>query len=173
MKTLITLLTLIVFVVSAFAGTTTDQTVNEASHKGVLSYYGTVAFVDSGNGAIYYTQAFFIGNVNENNAYGAFVCSEAGTEDVNVFIEYSNEPDGAYIAGTTNSALDAVGTTTKYDTLNVIAGTADMQYKAFNWARLKFVAGQAINSTTLSWWVNINKPDGLDDEDVGQVQDYD
>jgi hypothetical protein len=47
------------------------------------------------------------------------------------------------------------------DTLNIIAGAEDEPYRTFVWARLKFTAGQAINSTTITWSVGFDKPSGL------------
>lgn len=158
-KYLIPLL-IVLLVPLVFSASYYNETVSKLDVPGKVVYYGTTTFADSASGTIYYTQAFFIAPYTAAYAYGYFVCSEAGTEDVNVFLEYSNDRTTWY-AGTTNSALDAVGTTAKMDTLNIIAGAEDEPYRTFVWARLKFVAGGAINSTTISWSVGFDKPSGL------------
>jgi hypothetical protein len=155
----ITFLILLLTVFCAFAATNYDETVSKLDLPGKVVYYGSVTFADSASGDIYYTQAFLYGPYNSGIFFGYFVCSEAGTEDVNVFIEYSNDRTTWYI-GATNSALDAVGTTAKADTLNLINGVTDFPYKTFVWARMKFVVGQNMNSTTLTWSVGLDKPDG-------------
>lgn len=154
MKRLITFITilLLVFSVPLFAVETNyDQAVSADYNYGGITYNGTVTFSDSGSGDIYYTQWMCIGFVDKSK-YGWLdvVCSEVGTEDVNVFFEYSNDCYNTYLDGT-DSDLDAVGTTAVQDTVGIYQGTASEKYASFGWVRLKFVAGQAINATTVTW----------------------
>jgi len=150
------------FVVLAFynltpAGTHSNNTTTVTEYAGKVTYSGAFEFADSASGAIYYSQAILIAPFTNYSSFGYFICSEAGTEDVNVFVEYSRDRTTWY-AGTTNSALDAVGTTAVHDTLDVIAGATDLEYLIFPWARLKFVAGQNMNSSTMTWNVSFTKP---------------
>jgi hypothetical protein len=154
----------------AWSGTTYDQTVDPVDRIGKLYYSGTVTFTDSASGAIYYTQAMYIGAVNASYGWGTFQCSEKGTEDVNVFIEYSNNRS-TWVAGTTDSDLDAVGTTLVEDTIGVANGADILKHKTFMWMRYKFVAGQAIGSTTMSWGTSFIKPSGIENVRVGLVYD--
>lgn len=142
------------------ADTTAVSFMTEATTKGQIIYYGSFEVVDSTANSTYYTQAMWVGGCNENNAYGYFVCSEAGTEDINVFVEYSRDLI-TWDAGTTNSALDAVGTTGKFDTLNIVAGAKDLEYWVLPWMRLKLVVGQNMNTPIFYWTVTLTKPEGL------------
>lgn len=157
-------------IVGVYAGTTANQTVYHPERYGNVYYNGTVTFADSASGAIYYTQAMLISALNDNYAFANFQCSEAGTEDVNVFVEYAPTENGPWTAGTTDSNLDAVGTTLVIDTLGIVAGAAQVKYKAYGWMRFKFVAGQNMNSTTLTWGASFKKNSGLEKERVALVK---
>ena len=161
---------LLVFSLS-FAGTTPDQTVESSDKRpGILYYYGTVTFVDSISGAIYYTQCMYIGSVKEAYGYIHAVCSEVGTEDVNIFVEYSNDRT-TWVVGTTDPNLDAVGTTEKQDTIGIVNGAAELKYKTYNWMRYKFVTGQAIDHTILTWGTTFTKPEGLKLKRLSVIKD--
>lgn len=149
-----------VFVVQA--GTTYVQIVNPINRIGKLGYSGTVTFTDTVVGATYYTQAFYIGAVNYSDALARFVCSEVGVEDINVFVEYS--VDGlAWVAGTTDNDLDAVGTTAVLDTIGHVNGINEMIYHTFFFMRYKFVAGAAVDDGLILTWVTaFIKPAGLE-----------
>jgi hypothetical protein len=157
---------------AVFGASYYDKAVSKRDLPGRVIYFGSVAFADSASGTNYYTQAMLVSPFSAANAYGYFVCSEVGTEDVNVFVEYSNDRLTWY-AGTTNSSLDAVGTTAKTDTLNIVAGAHDMIYHTFVWVRLKFTAGQAINSTTITWSVGFDKPSGIQNKKPAAVMNRD
>ncbi|MCP4371634.1 MAG: hypothetical protein GY797_26460, partial [Deltaproteobacteria bacterium] len=121
------------------AGTTYDQTVVKVEYPGVLAYSGSITFVDSASGGIYYTQAMFIGNVNSAAyGWGFYDCSEVGTEDVNVIYEFSNDRT-VWTTGQTAADLDALGTTAVLDSIGYEAGATVDDYKAFNWYRIQFV----------------------------------
>ena len=143
------------------AGTTYVQIVDPINRIGKLAYSGTVTFTDTVIGATYYTQAFYIGAVNYSDALARFICSEVGTEDINVFVEYS--VDGlAWVAGTTDTDLDAVGTTAVLDTIGIVQGVNEVIYHTFFFMRYKFVAGSIINHTVLTWVTAFIKPAGLE-----------
>jgi hypothetical protein len=156
-KYLILPLLLLLFQTVFAVDTFYDKTVKALDSYGKVHYYGSFVFDSTASGDTYHTQAFQIAALSAGNAYGYFVCSEVGTEDVNVFVEYSLDRVN-WTAGTTNSALDALGTTAVEDTLNIIAGAAETKYKTFIWMRLKFVAGAAIGATTVTFSVSFEKP---------------
>ena len=172
-QTLILMLIVVALMVSApvFAASHYNDTITARDFDGVVEYHYSVTFSDSASGAIYYTQAFWIGDMWGQPLLLNGICSEAGTEDVNVFVEYSNTQTGTFVTGTTNSTFDALGTTAVQDTMNVIAGTTDIKSLTYGWARLKFVAGQAINSTTVTGCLRIPKQAGLIGETVKKAGD--
>lgn len=152
---------MLIFSLSFAVETNYNSTITPTESPGAVTYSFSTTFSDSGSGDIYYTQGFWIKDLTEANGYINAICSEVGTEDVNIFVEYSNTFTGTYVAGTTDTDLDAVGTTAKQDTIGIVAGAAEIKYKAYKYARLKFVAGQAIGSTTISGAVTFWKPEGL------------
>jgi len=153
---------ILVGIFAAQAGTTYVQIVDPINRIGKLGYSGTVTFTDTVVGAIYYTQAFYIGAVNYSDAMARFICSEVGTEDINVFIEYSVD-GSAWVAGTTDSDLDAVGTTEVLDTIGIVQGVNELIYHTFFFMRYKFVAGVAVNDgLVLTWVTAFIKPAGLE-----------
>jgi len=151
------------------AGTTYDQAVSKLDLWGTLVYKGTVTFTDSASGAIYYTQRMFTGAVNASDGLARFICSEKGTEDVNVFIEYSVDGEN-WTVGTTDADVDAVGTTAVTDTVGIVQGVDQYLFHIYPYMRFKFVAGQAINSTTVTWAVAFRKPAGSELKYLGAVK---
>jgi len=102
--------------------------------------------IDSiGSGDIHYTQAFQV--PASAYIYCRGIASEVGTEDFNLFFEYTDDPEETWVTGTTNSAFDALGTTAVIDTVNVIAGTTDLLSELYHWMRIKIVNGQAITAS--------------------------
>jgi len=162
---LFVLVALLLISTPLFAATHYDQAVSILDPDGKLVYYGTVTFTDSVSGAIYYTQGFYIGATNSQYAYGRCICSEVGTEDVNLFIQYSYDGTN-WIDGTTDSGWDQIGTTAKVDTLGIRDA---LLYKSAVFARLKFVAGATINHTVISWAFGWIKPDGVITKNFGSV----
>jgi len=133
------LMILILLFPLAFAAGTDDNTVNWNMNPGKLHYYGTVTCSDTASSATYYTQWFYVGACNYSYGYADFDINEVGTEDVNVFYEYSNDyTDGKL--DSTDTDLDAVGTTQVYDTIGIANGGAD-SFKRYGWMRIKFVLG--------------------------------
>lgn len=159
-----------IFLMFAFsasqAATTYNETVSKIDVPGALVYYGTVSIDDTTTGDTFYTQAFMIAGVAGSYGYGSFYCAEAGTEDVNVFIEYSNDLIN-WTAGTTDTDVDAVGTTVKSDTIGIVDGNEQYLYKTHIYARLKLVPGQTVNSTTFYYFLSFRKPAGLERTNLG------
>ena len=143
------------------AGSTYVQIVNPINRIGKLGYSGTVTFIDTITGATYFTQAFYIGAVNYSDALARFQCTEVGIEDINILTEYS--VDGlTWVDGTTDTDLDAVGTTAVLDTIGIVQGINEVIYHTFFFMRYKFVAGSTINHTVLTWITAFIKPAGLE-----------
>ena len=166
MKALYVLIIFLMLTFSLQAATNYNETVSPANHNGAQVYSGTVTFLDSANGDIYYTQKMKMGATNAVDGYGRFICSEAGTEDVNVFIEYSF--DGTtWITGTTDADLDAVGTTAVVDTFGIVQGVNQILYHMSPYVRFKFVVGQDMGSTTLTWNFWMSKNTGVELKSVG------
>ena len=162
---LFVLVALLLISTPLFAATHYDQAVSILDPDGKTVYYGTFEFADSASGAIYYTQGFYIGAMNSQYAMMRAICSEAGVEDVNGFVQYSFDGTN-WIDGTTDSGWDAVGTTAKVDTV----GIRDLLlYKSAVFMRLKWVAGANIGSTNLSYWIVFIKPDGVITKNFGSV----
>ena len=144
------LVLLVSFSISFGVETNYNEAVSPSFQPGKIIYQGTVTFADSGSGDIYYTQAMLVAPVTYSDALARFICSEVGTEDVNVIYEYSFD-NVTYFAGTTPADLDALGTTAVIDTIGTEAGTGQIKHRTAVWMRIKFVAGQAIGSTTVTW----------------------
>ena len=140
MKKIFLVITMAIMIFSlSFGATYDDQTVDVQERAGKINYYNALTMADTASATIYYTQWFFIGGSNYEYAYGKFQMNEVGAEDVNVFIEYSDDWATGLI-GATDSDLDAVGATIVYDTIGIAQGTVD-PYNRFMWARFKFVLG--------------------------------
>ena len=161
------LVILMALILPVFAATHYDQDVSILDPDGKTVYYGSFEFADSASGAIYYTQGFYIGAMNSQYAMMRTICSEAGVEDVNGFVQYSFDGTN-WIDGTTDSGWDACGTTAKVDTV----GIRDLLlFKSAVFMRLKFVAGQNIGSTTFSYAIVFIKPDAVVTKNYGSVFD--
>jgi len=146
---------LILFWSNAFSGDTYNYAVTTKGNlESKLIYQGKIDMSDDTTGN-HYTKWMYITDFNNNDAYIWAVCSEAGTEDVNVTAEYSMNADSTstgFVAGTAIDGLDALGTTPKVDTVNVVTGTADVKFKAARMVRFKFDGQTGNGDTTVSWW---------------------
>ena len=142
----------------------------------VLYTSGTILVSDTITATVYYTKAMKIGPFTESYAYATFQVAgtTTGTEDINVIVEYANDPDDTNAiwvlgAGTTDSDLDAVGTTVVLDTIGIVAATAEAKYKTYTWMRYKFVLGQAnMAGKIIKFSTKFTKPEGLKARTVGQ-----
>lgn len=159
---------ILALILPVFSATHYDKAVSIKDPDGKLVYYGTWLHADSVSGATYYTQGFFIGATNSSYAMGRFIMDAgAGAEDVNVFTEYSYDGTN-WIAGTTDTGLDAVGTTAVIDTIGI---REPFLYKTALFMRFKFVNGQLIGSAIKNWvWsCTFIKPDGVITKNFGSV----
>jgi len=161
-KSAISFAVILLLMLPLFAAETNyDETAVGVDYAGVLLYKGTITFSDSGSGDAYYTQGMYTGGSNVANGLLYAICSEVGTEDVNVLTEYSFDGE-TWITGETMANLDALGTTAVVDTVGVEAGTVSALFDVAPYTRLKFVAGQAINATTVTWALMLKKDAGLE-----------
>ena len=158
---MIALVTIFLFAGLASATTYDSLAVTEYDVTGAVTYSGSWTISDSASGAIYQSKAMLLSPLAGDYGYGYFKCSEVGTEDINVFFEYSNDLS-TWTAGTTDTDLDAVGTTAVLDTIGYVAAAQEYLYKTRIWFRLKAVVGQNMNATTFSWEVSFRKPAGLE-----------
>ena len=177
MKTSKLFLIVVLVLVGAFAAQATtnyNETVSPINRIGKLAYHGAVTMTTAKGlttSDIYYTQAAYVGAVNASDALARFVCSEVGTEDVNVFIEYSLDA-ATWVAGTTDLDLDAVGTTAVLDTIGQAEKTNEQIYHTYMFIRFKLVPGATVgNGLVLTWSAAFIKPAGLERVQVDLVKD--
>ncbi len=115
-------------------------------------YTGTID-MDTEDGdsiASHYTQPFFIGNSNQGiGIVTVTVPDSTGTEDINLFVEYSNDLTNWKSISTAVKDQMTAGVT--YDTLSTVGGTALIEFKSSIWARLHF-DGQASNPGNILTW---------------------
>lgn len=126
-----------------------------------VHYYGSATTVATDSIGTHYTKAMWIADYTAYNAYFYMVMSNdpGGTEDCNVYVEYSFDRT-TWFAGSAASGKikDALSTTAVSDTLNIVDGVNDTNYKMGLWCRLKFdyQAGNPIG-TTLTWHLIFRK----------------
>jgi len=153
-----------------------NQTVEVSDNPGFVMYSVSFSVDDTITETVYYSEAMKIGALSDAYGYSNFQVAgtTAGVEDINVFIEYADDPDetntnwAAHI-GTTDSDLDAVGTTTVEDTIGIVQGAAQFKYKKYSWMRYKFVLGQAnADGKIMKASTKFMKPAGIADENVGR-----
>lgn len=116
----------------------------------------------------HYTPKIYIGDANAIDPVdtsflkSAFIwmdITEVGTEDVDVFVDYSYDGTTWYELGST-AIKTAQGTTAAYDTLNVIEGVRQLGYNFANYLRVEF-DGQTMNSgAIITWSVALPKEPG-------------
>lgn len=145
-----------------------NQSTDKREYFGKTQYYGSVTISDTVTSAAYYTKPFYIGTFTDNYGWVTASCTDVTTEDLNVFIEYSNDKAN-WTAGTTDSDLDSVTTAFRADTVGIVQGTASIKYKAHLWARLKIVPGQTISSTVFNYTATFDKPKEMLKEWLGLV----
>lgn len=170
MKSLFNFATMMAVVVlsgfTAILGTTYNQAVSVSEGQTSVSYYGTVDMTADTTGT-WYTQDMYIADMNESAAYIRAVASNvAGTEDVNVTVEFSND---RITWDTVGDVIDNLSTTVKYDTLSTVAGVALAQFKTNRWMRIKFVGQTGNPATTISWYAFLQKNEGASTTGVGRV----
>lgn len=176
-KFLIVAILMLLFTSMLFAAETYyNRTVEVDDEVGFVVYTISFAVSDTITATVYYTEAMRIGGLTEAYGYSNFQVAgtTTGVEDINVFIEYADDPDDTNAnwvlgIGTTDSDLDAVGTTVVKDTIGIVAGTAEFNYKKYGWMRYKFVLGAANNpSKVMKAATKFIKPEGLKNTNVGR-----
>jgi hypothetical protein len=145
-----------------FAGTQYNATVYIKDEiKGVLQYYGTITFDDSTTAGNWYTQAFRIAGCGAEYGWIDVDVSEVGTEDINVFLEVSNNLID-WTALTTDKDVDACGTTAKRDTVGISENVSQLALtKSHIWMRIHAVPGQTCGGSgyaVLTYYITFNVP---------------
>lgn len=132
-----------------------------------LVCYGSIS-MGTDSTASHFTPKIYIGDANAIDpadtlfTKSAFIwmdVSEVGTEDVDVFVDYSYDGNTWYeLGGTAIKAQQ--GTTAAYDTLNVINGSRQLAYNFASYLRVEF-DGQTMNSgSVITWAVSLPKEQG-------------
>jgi len=161
MKKLI--LAMMIFLISLplMGADATNQTVSYIEDDYTVLYYGTATFGAAGGTDNCYTQLMRI-DFLDLTTYPATIqiwCTDVtGTEDVNGFIQFSNTVyDSTFKELGTDTGLDQIQTTVKFDTVGVCLGVKC--YGAV-YMRLK-LDGQAgnPNSTPVNWSILFYKPE--------------
>ena len=153
-----------------------NQTVEVDDNPGFTNYTTSFSVSDTITGTIYYGEAMKIGAFSDAYGYGTFQVAgtTTGTEDVNVFIEYADDPETTNAnwvlgVGSTDSDLDAIGTTIVEDTVGIVQGTVSFKYKKFGWMRYKYVLGAANNAgKIIKSSTKFMKPEGLKNTNIGK-----
>jgi len=183
MKIFNIILIVMLVLVFSFEGFATNyaknQTVYVEEKPNMVRYYGTFTSV-TGNttGDIWRTQAIYIGFINKEytgyeGRFSILWTNGGGTEDFNVFIDYTNDPSDSttWVAGTTDAGLDATGTTAVQDTIGIRNGTTEKKFRAYNWMRIRVLAGADVGASVGDWDLIFRKPEGIQKEYVGMKKD--
>lgn len=159
-----------------------NRTVEVDDSPGYVVYDNTFTVLDTITATVYYSEAFkninAFSDATDSVAWSTFEVAgtTTGTEDINVFVEYADDPDEtntrwAARIDSTQSALDAVGTTIVQHKigLNPNAGNRSFKHNKFPWMRLKYVLGQANNAgKIIKASVKFKKPLGLMNQNIGR-----
>jgi len=141
---------------AATATTYNNATYFEEGEVGTnyVLYYGTVATTTSDSIGYDYTKPMYIAPFTEYNCFYYLVMSNSarGTEDCNVYVEYSFDRLTWFVGSAASGKIkDQLTTTAVSDTLNIIVGVEDTNYKIAPWMRLKFdyeAGNPALTTTT-------------------------
>lgn len=133
-----------------------------------IRYYGSID-ISSDQTGNFYTQPFKIADCNENYGYLYIVVENDGSaEDVNVFVEVCDKPNGTWVTLTTDSDLDALANTAVADTLGIAQGADALKCKTFGWARLK-LDGQSGNDGETVNFSAMYRKDSATSDNLGEV----
>lgn len=145
----------------------------EANHSAGKWQYHIELSVDSvGSGDIVYSKAFYIpASTSTYEFFRAVTSDNGGTEDVNLFFVYVADPGDGLASGgvieSTDSDLDALGTTAVEDTLGIVQGTVSKKHKFFGWVAIKCVNGQANTAAlTVTFDIGGDVAVGVDVDDI-------
>lgn len=134
-------------------------------------YTGSIdmATVTGDSIASHYTQPFFIGNSNQGiGIVTVTVPNVAGTEDINLFVEYSNDLTNWKSISTAVKDNLLAGVT--YDTLSTVASISLIEFKSSIWARLHFDGQTGNPRNTLTWEAYLPKNTGAPNVNATFVQ---
>lgn len=148
-------------VFGAANGTNSNCATQVRSYPGFVIYSGTFTTAATDCVGTFYTKAMNIGGLSTDNAYSYLVMSNSarGTEDVNVYVEYSFDRSTWTLGSLASGVIkDQLTTTAIIDTINVQTGVHDPYYAIHPYMRIKFV-GQTGNpvATTGTWKVKLFK----------------
>lgn len=166
-KLIITLLFMVLGFGLFVAGDTYDYKTNIDEGRTYVRYLGQIDMSNDTTGN-HYTQALFIGDANQATGMLQAVCSNVpGTENVNVFLQLSN--DRLNWIEIPTAIRTGLSTTVIYDTLNIINGVNRVEYKNSVWMRLKFDGQTGNPSTTITWSAYLPKNPGAPPTGVAAV----
>lgn len=141
-----------------FGQDTYDYTVNFEPGIDYIRYYGTVDMSSDATGN-HYTQAFLIGNANAVDGGVKVICSDVtGVEDVNGFIEYSDDLKN-WKVGATDTNLDSISIVLKATLIGKVGANDETLFHTSKWARLKLDGQTGNPGTTVTWSVFVSKND--------------
>ncbi len=104
-------------------------------------YEDTLMFADGEKTDNVYSQALWIADANlEYGQISAWCSDGTGTEDVDIYVEYSADPSAAdsSFSGSATAYLDQVQTTAKWDTLGIDPATLKQdRMRGALWVRIK------------------------------------
>lgn len=148
-------------VFAAANGTNYNTTTQVRTYPGYVIYSGSFTTAVTDCVGTFYTKAMHIGGLSTDNAYSYLVASNSarGTEDVNVYVEYSFDKTTWTLGSLASGVIkDQLTTTAVVDTINVQTGVNDPYYAMYPYMRLKFI-GQTGNpaATTITWKVKLNR----------------
>ncbi|MEP0004576.1 MAG: hypothetical protein ABJ387_03520 [Balneola sp.] len=160
----------IAFLASPLFAQTYNTPVSSSEGASYVRYSGTVDMTADGDSiASHYSQAVYIGDSNQSIGVIQFAVPDVtGTEDINVFIEVSdNRKDWISISTAVKDQLTA-GTT--LDSLHVVGGVTLLEFKGSVWLRIH-IDGQTSNpSNTITWDVYLPKNSGAPPQSVATVE---
>ena len=165
------LILMLAFAVPGAQAQTYNSTVNVKEGYTYARYTGSIDMTSGADstGSIY-TQGFFIGNSNQGDGIVSVTIGDStGTEDVNLFVQYSN--DLTNWKNISTAVSDAMGAGVTYDTLNVVGGTTLIEFKSSIWARLHFDGQSGNPSGVLTYEVFMPKNTGAPPSNSTFVQD--
>ena len=144
---------------------TYDAAVNVVEGSTYIRYTGAVS-VDTT--ASTYTQAMLLADANQGLSFiRASMPDVAGTEDVNVLIEFSNDLLN-WTAGAT-TVIDQLSTTAVFDSLSTINSAEFLHWKGSVWFRLVFDGQTGNPSNTVTFDAVLPKNSGAPAVKVGNA----
>lgn len=132
-----------------------------------VRYTGSVDMTTDSTGS-HYTQAMSIADANSGSgAVQLRLPNVTGTEDVNVFVEFSY--DLLNWSAISTAVTDGLSTTVVYDSLHSVGGADLFEFESSVWMRLHFDGQSGNPSNTLYWNVYLPKNTGAPTSGVGSA----